>query len=291
MTLPAIIEACGADTLANELTTSLTAGENFDLPDVDLTASEFNISANDDGLSQAVVHLTNADLTTKTVDGTGTFDNVMSGMKAHLKEEFERGRITGEQYAKVYMGIAEASLSNSVQYLLGRDQSYWQAVTARLAAQVARANVVTARVQLEISKVELQKTRLDMAKSKAEYALTKMKVSSESMAYCLAKFNLDNLMPVNLLMVREQYEGARAQTLDTRSNGVPIAGMIGKQKDLYSQQIISYKRDSEVKVAKLFTDAWITQKTIDEGLLAPTGFTNLSLDGILTKLKSVNELA
>lgn len=91
-------------------------------------------------------------------------------------------------------------------------------------------------------------------------------------------------------LVLEQIEVQRAQTLDTRTDGSPVAGSVGKQKDLYTQQITSYKRDAEVKAAKIFSDAWITQKTIDEGLLAPTGFTNASLDTILTALKINNEL-
>jgi hypothetical protein len=214
----------------------------------------------------------------------------MNGMKVHLKEEFDKGRITGEMYAKSYMALAEAVMGNSVQFLLGRDQAYWQAVTARLAALQARVAVITARVSLEIAKAELQKTRIEAMRSRAEYALTKMKVSSESIAYCMAKFNLDNILPVNLNMVKEQYEAARSQTLDTRSDGTVVLGSIGKQKALYTQQITSYQRDSEVKAAKLFTDAWTVQKTINEALLAPTGFTNTSLDTVLTALKTNNNL-
>jgi hypothetical protein len=283
------MSSCGAETLANSLTTSLTADENFALPEVDLTSPEFQLPAGDGDFGNAV-RLTNADLTTGVVGGTGTFDALMKSMKAHLAEEYEKGRITGEQFSKVYMGGLESALGNAVQFLLGRDQSYWQAVTAQLNAQAARAAVVTARVQLETAKVQLQATRLEAKKSKAEYALTKMKISSESAAYCIAKYNLEYILPANLKMIQEQAETARAQTSNTRTDGTPIAGSVGKQVELYDQQITSYKRDSEVKVAKLFTDAWITQKTIDEGLLAPPGFTNSSLDGILTKLKTVNNL-
>ncbi|MBQ5153795.1 hypothetical protein EGM85_11085, partial [Macrococcus caseolyticus] len=63
-----------------------------------------------------------------------------------------------------------------------------------------------------------------------------------------------------------------------------------KQKELYTQQITSYQRDAEVKAAKLFTDAWITQKTIDEGLTPPNGFTNASVDDVLSTVKRNNSL-
>ena len=69
-----------------------------------------------------------------------------------------------------------------------------------------------------------------------------------------------------------------------------IRGSVGKQKDLYTQQITSYQRDAEVKAAKLFTDAWITQKTIDEGLLAPGAFRNESVNVILRNIKANNNI-
>ncbi|MNT93606.1 hypothetical protein D3C72_2351200 [compost metagenome] len=85
-------------------------------------------------------------------------------------------------------------------------------------------------------------------------------------------------------------EAQRGQTLDLRSDGATVTGVMGQQKVLYAQQVTSYQRDAEVKAAKLFTDAWITQKTMDEGLLPPDGFTNASVDTILTALKANNNL-
>ena len=130
--------------------------------------------------------------------------------------------------------------------------------------------------------------QLEALTSKAGYALTKLKLSTESVTYCTAQYNLTNMLPQQLANVKEQTEAQRAQTLDTRTDGVAVVGVLGKQKALYSQQITSYQRDSEVKASKLFTDAWITMKTIDEGLLPPSGFQNSSLDQILTTLKTNN---
>ena len=105
------------------------------------------------------------------------------------------------------------------------------------------------------------------------------------------EFTLDRLMPAQHQLGLEQVEGARAQTMDTRTDGTTnVVGLIGKQKDLYTQQITSYQRDAEVKAARMFIDTWVTQKTIDEGLLAPTNFQNSSIDAILGKLKITNNL-
>ncbi len=93
-----------------------------------------------------------------------------------------------------------------------------------------------------------------------------------------------------IAMTNEQREAQRAQTVDTRTDGTPILGLLGKQKDLYTQQITSYKRDAEIKAARPFIDAWITMKTIDEGVNPPTAFANASLDQILETLKTNNDL-
>jgi hypothetical protein len=278
---------CGAETEANALLTSLTAGTDFSVPPVNLSDPEYQIPATEVGAMPTA--LTNAHLTDALTTGDGTFDIVMKAINSHLAQEFEKGRITGAEYSKAYIALVESALANSVQFLLGRDTAYWQAIRAKFDAQRAEVEVVTARVQLEVAKAELQKQKYEALTHQANFALTKLKLSTESVAYCIAQFNLENMLPAQLEMINEQREAARAQTLNTRSDGTVVVGLLGKQKDLYSQQITSYKRDAEVKVAKLFTDAWITQKTIDEGLLAPNGFINSSLDQVLTTLKLNNQ--
>lgn len=105
------------------------------------------------------------------------------------------------------------------------------------------------------------------------------------------EFTVTQLLPTQKELLQEQVEGARAQTLDTRTDGTTVVvGLIGKQKDLYTQQITSYQRDAEVKAAKMFIDSWVTQKTIDEGLLAPTALQNASVDTVMQRIKTNNGL-
>ncbi|MNE83173.1 hypothetical protein D3C80_1799650 [compost metagenome] len=66
--------------------------------------------------------------------------------------------------------------------------------------------------------------------------------------------------------------------------------MLGKQKLLYGQQITSYQRDSELKAARMWSDSWITQKTIDEGLLPPATFENSTVNSVLEKVRINNNL-
>lgn len=175
-----------------------------------------------------------ADLTAKVGENTAVFDGVMASVYSHLGGEFEKGRITGADYTKAYIALTGSALSAAVQFLLGKDTAFWQAVLVRQQAINAEA----------------QKA-----------------------------------------LIVEQTEVQRAQTMNTRLDGVTtVTGAIGKQKDLYTQQITSYMRDSELKAAKIFADAWITQKTLDEGLTAPTNFTNATVDIVLSKIRTNNTL-
>jgi len=93
-----------------------------------------------------------------------------------------------------------------------------------------------------------------------------------------------------ILSVEEQTEATRAQTLDTRIDGItPVAGVLGMQKNLYAQQISSYKRDAENKAAKIWSDAWITMLTINESTPVPGAFTNANLDIMLNTLAVNND--
>ena len=290
---------CGAGAIAAQEFTALAADHTFTLPAVDLTSAEFQLPAQlANPLYDAVNPLTNDDLTTKVVGGTGTFDTVMTANKAHLQEEYDAGRITGDQYSKAYIELTGIVLQSSVQYLLGRDNAYWQAVLTQASARKAEIEAVAAAVGLETAKTQLAIASYQAQTSKAEYALTKMKIATEDAKFCLAKaqtaqsqYQTSDILPAQKVLVTEQAEVQRAQTLDTRSDGLTaIAGSVGKQKDLYDQQIVSYQRDSEYKAGKMYLDAWITQKTLDEGLLAPAELTNVTIDTVLNKVRTNNGL-
>lgn len=285
--------SCGAETEANALMASLLAGVNVDIPDLDLTGPAWDIPNTVD-LTTPITKVKIADLTTKVVDGNGTFDVVMKSLSVHLKEEFEKSRITGAEYSKAYTSLVEVALATGTQFLLQKDQAYW-------ASQLAQIQTITARVQLATAKLDYAGKRAEVLTIQANYALAKMKLATESSQYCLLKNELESLRPLQaagvvadntnktaqLNVIKEQAEAQRGQTSNTRMDGVtPIAGTLGKQRDLYEQQITSYKQDAKYKVTKLFSDVWMTQKTMDEGLIAPTQFQNAAVDSVVSNMRT-----
>jgi hypothetical protein len=283
----------GADVLANTLLTSLTAGKDFTVPEIDLDDALFDQPAATGPLFEAVPRIDIDQLTTGTVGGAGVFDKLMVSITNHLKVEYAANRISGAEYTKAYIGLVSAALQTAEQFLVAKDSAYWQALLVQAQARTANIETTTARLALETAKVMLARSQFEASTAEAAYGLTKLKLSTEDAGYAnLVKqgegldFTNDNILPQQEKLLKEQVEAQRAQTSDTRTDGPAVAGSVGKQKQLYDQQITSYKRDAETKAAKMFADAWMTQKTIDEGLLAPDQFTNANVNTLLQALRT-----
>lgn len=362
----------GGDVLASELMTALLTGEDVSIPNIDFSGSEYSIPGDINSAAYDVlVRLSDSDLTTGAINGTGAFDKLMVGVAAQLQGEYDAGRITGVEYTKAYIALTGSALSSSLQYLLSRDAAYWQAVQAQAAS-------VTARVQLATAKIQNAAVKFEAMTAKANYALTKLKLSTLDTEYATGQYNLENLlpsqlaqtnaqtsllsydlttvkpaevanlnkqgtlldsqklgqdkqndtaaynlstilvkqaglldeqiagaakdtdtktynltdiMPVQKLSLQEQAEAQRGQTMDTRSDGTtPIAGSIGKQNSLYAQQIVSYQKDSQLKAAKVFSDVWITCRSIDEGFPLPTQFDTAATQAAMQAIIDANDL-
>lgn len=87
------------------------------------------------------------DLTEGTVAGKGVFDEIMRATKAHLDEEFQKNRIRGPEYSQVYLGSIQHAMQQSVQFLLEKDKSYYQ-------AQLVMAQIKLAEQQAENAIIE-----------------------------------------------------------------------------------------------------------------------------------------
>lgn len=267
---------CNADCVATNLFNTMISGTEFDIPEIDMSGPEFQMPGGvTNSLYQDIPRLDNDMLTTRNPGGTGTFDWVMRSIKMHLEEEFQKGRITGADYTNAYITLTQAALTTAVSYLVQRDQAYWAAVNGQFQA-------INAQVALATGKMNYAVQRAQARAQQGNFALTKMKLATESQTFC-------NLIAQHGVL-EEQTEVQRAQTLDIRTDGSIITGVLGKQKELIAQQITSYMRDAEVKAAKLFSDGWVVQKTVDEGLLAPPALTNDSVDTVLQNVKRNNNL-
>ena len=91
-----------------------------------------------------------SNVTTGTIDGTGTFDVLMQTVFLHLQREYASGRITGDMYAKAYIEIMNNTLAQATQYVVAAFQA--TANDELVAAQIRKINkdieMVTEQIEL-----------------------------------------------------------------------------------------------------------------------------------------------
>lgn len=198
--------------------------------------------------------ITNEDLTTKVVDGTGIFDELMTAANAHLSAQWDMERITGTQYAEVYLGQLTAVLQQAVTFLIERDKTY-------LNNLLVQAQIDLANKQIELADKELEK-------ADKEIELLDKQIQ---------------LQELNKELIAQKVKTEKAQIANT-VDGVPVTGIIGAQIALYKQQKDGFIRDAEQKALKIISDTWITRKTVDDGTPLPTGFDTAAVDAFTRKV-------
>ena len=285
--------ACGADTLGTSLIASLTNDVPFDIPNTTIPAT--------------ITKVTVADLTSGAVNGTGSFDKLMAGISAHLKNEFDKNRITGAEYTKAFIASTELALNQGAAFALSCDKQYWenlliqqQAIVSRLQAENLLAEYAVKKLQLAKLSSEfciseytlLTKLPAEVSMLASQKALVESQKLGQDKNNSIANYNLASMLPQQLTLLTkqtnltsEQYEAARAQTLNTRSDGTAVDGNLGGQRELHAQQVVSYKSDAKLKVGKIFSDTWITQKTLNDEITPPASFTNPTVESVMAALR------
>lgn len=62
-------------------------------------------------------------ITDGSILGNGYFDIMMRSAKAHLKEEYSAGRITGSQYGELYVSMLNAVMAQAVQFAIQEEST------------------------------------------------------------------------------------------------------------------------------------------------------------------------
>ena len=55
-------------------------------------------------------------------EGTGVFDIIMKAANENIKIQNQASRITGAEYAEVYLGTMQTAISEAIKFLLNKDQ-------------------------------------------------------------------------------------------------------------------------------------------------------------------------
>lgn len=162
--------------------------------------------------------------------------------------------------------LVTTKLSSQIDLAKSKVSSEIQIATAIINA---RANILTAKYQALLN---YWSTRASVYSIRAQYCLTKLQLATEDAKFA---YTLENM------------ENARANTSDTRlTDGETVVGYIGKQKDMYTQQITSFKRNDEQKYIEQLVNLWVAEKTVDEGIEVPEAGINDNISSAMEALRS-----
>ena len=190
--------------------------------------------------------------------GSGLYEELMRAGNSHILQEFKAGRLVGEAYASVYLGAMQANLSAAIQYLL-------QYETVNKNLEVLDEQIKQNQKQNEL--LELQKEQL-------------------SIANATAKYNLDVMLPAQLLQLKKQTELVVEQVNQATAQTAQITAQTAltkKQQDLVDEQI----RDAKDKhtnptggLNKAQYDKLMAEKAIaDQKLITEKAQTSSSING------------
>lgn len=146
--------------------------------------------------------------------GTGVFDKLMAAVNAQIESQYLNNRITGSDYANVYLGGMQAVLQQSMQFALQE-----QLTEAQIEDVVAGTALKTK--QLEIAGQELAAKTYEV-----ETLLPDQHNTNVAQQTILAtqeeaeQYKVDNLLPAELAQIQKQTDVAERGMVEQELTGI-----------------------------------------------------------------------
>jgi hypothetical protein len=194
------------------------------------------------------VTIPNSALTTKVLNGTGIFDELMTAITAQLTEQYAQGRLTEDTFGEVYATSLTQAMQIGVQFLMSREQTYLNNILITEQIKQAKLNEVILKTNLEKSKLEIHTAYLQAQLVNAQLAETKAQLG----------------------VLDAQYENLLK---DNEIKNLEITATIPKQSLILDSQKVGIDKDNLLKDKQVL----LTQEQIDTAILNQTSITKDNL--------------
>ena len=238
------------------------------------------------------------------VVGTGYLDKIMMTLNYHLRNEYESNRITGADYASVYLGMLQIALDKSVAILLSAKTSEQAAIaeaakTALTEAQIAQLEYQTANIlpeevnklQEEVSYIQSQDAELlanglkDRLIKDEQIILVSNQAKAEAAKTALTEAQIDqvayqtsNILPREVEKLEEEIDLLQSQDAELLATGAKDrlikdsqytlvtnqALVEAAKKLLVERQITGFDDDAAQKLVKMVLDTWSVAFSVSE---------------------------
>lgn len=177
-----------------------------------------------------------AELTTKSLTGTGVFDVLLQTLRLHLDREFTSGRITGTAYATVYSQALTAVLQQSVGFCLSK---------AKLALELQQMQEQVVLLQKQQDQITATIRQTDYI---TDYQLP-ADLATKNKQLALLDYDLVNIKPVELAIAQQDVLLKTAQAALTNYDLTTIKPQelaLLTQKVANETYIVQYRLPAEV---------------------------------------------
>lgn len=159
--------------------------DNIDLPPLSATVRKF---------------------TANSLEGDGVFDVLMHAVELHIRDEYDKNRITGSNYAQAYLGALQAVLPLAFQVTFEADKT-------QLELERLKVELATQRVQLEVAKAQLAQALVQIPLIKAQtlvqLAQVKDNIPNDEECYEGEVFNVHGVMGEQIRTSKEAVENSK----------------------------------------------------------------------------------
>ena len=137
--------------------------------------------------------------------GTGVFDVLMKAVNSNIAVQYDNGRIKDADYAQVYLGSMQTSITAVIQFLLAEGKAGLEA--AEVAANAAK--------QREVLQAQMEKTQLEAAEVAANAAKQREVLQAQKELYKRQKAGFDDNKQQKILDAQLNAWGITFQDTDT----------------------------------------------------------------------------
>jgi len=197
--------------------------------------------------------------------GTGVFDKIMDAIDTELGTQYDANRITGAEYANVYLAAIQSAISESVNFLkLDVELALQEAQSAQdLATKQAQQDLLEQQLLTEAQNTLLMTEKVANAGKEGDI--------------------LDNQITKSgyeATLMNQKYITEWAQTQLTSATG-SVSGILGAQKTLYECQSAGFKHKAAQSALQALVDIWSVAATSGETVIAST---DVGINGLIKSM-------
>lgn len=197
-----------------------------------------------------------ADVTNSTdiTEGTGVFDVLIQSVERRIDAQYDAGRISGADFANVYLGSIQAVLQNSIAFVMQEQE-------AGLKADILNVQVAQ----------EQEKTDLIIAQTAEAYENITASQADTVRKNLLNNKNVAKVQADTDLVIEKE-------VTESKNSVTPTAGILGAKHDLITAQTLGFKNDTKQKILKLMLDGYAVNLSIAGSANAPETTKDGSVD-------------